>query len=413
MSDFIPKDAIDFLKSKKNIPSENWDDLKQGEHSHAFTVAHSLTADILNDIFGAVNEALKSGQSFKDFKKNIKPILKQKGWYGGNNDIPKKQKNSYLNWRLKIIYKTNMSTSYQAGRYRKMERLTDSRPYWVYSAVMDERTRKEHMLLNDKCFRYDDPFWDSHFPPNGWGCRCTVYSVTENQANRDYDVTTSNDDGTIDGLNVNWEQFCPEEWRYNPGKEKWSPSWEKYEYLKKYIVSKDGEKKTTALDIVKESYREQISQYQMNESEWKNWVSEVTKEDYKPQGFDRLLAVLKKEIEDKTKTDPRLYVTDNKLRHSIRDKKQKDKPEMILSIEECRQIWKWIKDPDYILKEKKPKRDYDTYHFIKEEDDENVIRLIFKKKFNNCLEFYTSEKINKKSAINEGIYNTIYEKKSK
>ena len=293
MSDFIPKDAIDFLKSKKNIPSENWDDLKQGEHSHAFTVAHSLTADILNDIFGAVNEALKSGQSFKDFKKNIKPILKQKGWYGGNNDIPKEQKNSYLNWRLKIIYKTNMSTSYQAGRYRKMERLTDSRPYWVYSAVMDERTRKEHMLLNDKCFRYDDPFWDSHFPPNGWGCRCTVYSVTENQANRDYYVTISNDDGTIDGLNVNWEQFCPEEWRYNPGKEKWSPSWEKYEYLKKYIVSKDGEKKTTALDIVKESYREQISQYQMNESEWKNWVSEVTKEDYKPQGFDRLLAVLK------------------------------------------------------------------------------------------------------------------------
>ncbi|HOV13639.1 MAG TPA: phage minor head protein [Spirochaetota bacterium] len=410
MADFTPKDALDFLKLKKIVPSENWDDLKHGEHSHAFTVAHSLTADILNDIFEAMNNALEKGQSFKDFKKNIKPILKEKGWYGGRDNISKEQKNSYLNWRLKIIYKTNMTTSYQSGRYRKMQRLTNVRPYWVYSAVMDQRTRKEHMLLNNKCFRYDDPFWDSHYPPNGWGCRCTVYSVTENTANRDYDVTTSNDDGSIDSLNVNWDLFCPEEWRYNPGKEKWSPDWQQYTYLKNYIISKEEEKKKTALDLVKESYREQISQYQMNEAEWKNWVNEVTKANYKPQGFDRLLTVLNKEIEDKTKTDPRLYVTDSKLRHSIRDSKRVDKPERILSIEECRQIWKWIKDPDYILKEKKPKRNYDTYHYIKVLDDENVIRLIFKKKFNNCLEFYTSEKVSKIDGLNKGNYDEIYKK---
>ncbi|HPO48710.1 MAG TPA: phage minor head protein [Spirochaetota bacterium] len=396
MADFTPKDAIDFLKSKKIVPSENWDDLKHGEHSHAFTVAHNLTGNILNDIFEAMNNALEKGQSFKDFKKNIKPILKKKGWYGGRDDITKEQKNSYLNWRLKIIYKTNMTTSYQSGRYRKMQRLTDIRPYLVYSAVMDKRTRKEHMLLNNKCFRYDDPFWDAHYPPNGWGCRCTVYSVTENQANRDYDVTTSNDDGSIDGLNIDINKLCPEEWRYNPGKEKWSPNWEQYIFLKNHKVNGEGEKKKTALDVVKESYREQISQYQMNEPEWKNWVSEVTKTSYKPQGFDRLLTVLNKEIEDKTKTDPRLYITDSKLMHSIRDSKIKDKPERILSTDELKEIWKIVKNPDSILFEEKNKYGYQAYHFIRRLDDKESIQIIFTKRGNNCLNMATAQKIENK-----------------
>jgi hypothetical protein len=27
----------------------------------------------------------------------------------------------------------------------------------------------------------NDPFWDSHFPPNGWGCKCYTRAVTESQ----------------------------------------------------------------------------------------------------------------------------------------------------------------------------------------------------------------------------------------
>ena len=36
-----PKEAIAFLKRKKIVETERWDDLQWGEHSHAFTVAHS------------------------------------------------------------------------------------------------------------------------------------------------------------------------------------------------------------------------------------------------------------------------------------------------------------------------------------------------------------------------------------
>ncbi|KJS08077.1 MAG: hypothetical protein VR73_07210 [Gammaproteobacteria bacterium BRH_c0] len=30
----------------------------------------------------------------------------------------------------------------------------------------------------------DDPWWDTHYPPNGWGCRCWIISATEAQLKR-------------------------------------------------------------------------------------------------------------------------------------------------------------------------------------------------------------------------------------
>ena len=49
---------------------------------------------------------------------------------------------------------------------------------------MDSRTRPSHAALNGKILRYDDPFWNSFYPPNGWNCRCRVRALSESRLTR-------------------------------------------------------------------------------------------------------------------------------------------------------------------------------------------------------------------------------------
>ena len=46
-----------------------------------------------------------------------------------------------------------------------------------YETVGDRRVRESHRLLDGVVKPMDDKFWDKYYPPNGWGCRCTVYEL--------------------------------------------------------------------------------------------------------------------------------------------------------------------------------------------------------------------------------------------
>ena len=89
-----------------------------------------------------------------------------------------------------------MQTAYQTGRYKTQIENTDNRPYWEYVAVMDTATRPEHAQLHGLVFRYDDPFWKSFYPPNGWRCRCRVNALSDyNMKKKKYTVNSSS--GTL------------------------------------------------------------------------------------------------------------------------------------------------------------------------------------------------------------------------
>ena len=117
------------------------------------------------------------------------PVLKAKGWWGRQENVDKEtgeitsvQLGSP--WRLQTIYRTNLQTAYMAGRYAEQLANVEDRPYWQYVAILDGRTRPSHRALNGKVFRYDDPFWQSFYPPNGWGCRCRVTALSEGNLRR-------------------------------------------------------------------------------------------------------------------------------------------------------------------------------------------------------------------------------------
>lgn len=46
-----------------------------------------------------------------------------------------------------------------------------------YVTMEDDRVRESHEILHGVRRRYDDPFWDLYWPPNGWGCRCQPVAI--------------------------------------------------------------------------------------------------------------------------------------------------------------------------------------------------------------------------------------------
>lgn len=159
-----------------------------------------MREDILKDIRSALDKALSEGKTFKEFQKELKPTLQKKGWWGEQivvdtqGNAEKVQLGSM--YRLKTIYAVNMQTSYMTGRYKTQMDNVDNRPYWEYVAVLDNRTRPEHAQLHGLIYRYDDPFWASFYPPNGWRCRCRVNALSDYNLKKK-DAKPGNSTGTL------------------------------------------------------------------------------------------------------------------------------------------------------------------------------------------------------------------------
>lgn len=192
-----PAQAIKYFKNKENAHSWDWYEIWQNSHKKAFTVAKAMDKHVLEDIRSAVEKSLEEGKTFAQFKKDLKPLLQKRGWWGEviavdkNGNAEKVQLGS--NYRLKTIYRVNMQTAYQTGRYKTQIENVDNRPYWQYVAVMDSSTREEHAMLNGLVLRYDDPFWNSFYPPNGWHCRCRVKALSaKNLADKELNSDNSN-----------------------------------------------------------------------------------------------------------------------------------------------------------------------------------------------------------------------------
>jgi len=78
-----------------------------------------------------------------------------------------------------VIYNTNVRTAYQAGRWKQMTdpELLKLRPYLVYHHGDSRQPRPDHLSWDGLVLPADDPWWQTHYTPNGWGCTCSVFSV--------------------------------------------------------------------------------------------------------------------------------------------------------------------------------------------------------------------------------------------
>lgn len=179
-----PKEAINYLKAKGYNLTFSYKEMMHEAHHKAFTVAKVTRLDLLSDIKEEILKAQKEGSSYQSFKKSIKPTLIKKGWWGDVEVINPKTgefKNIFVgDKRLKTIFLTNMRVAYQVQKATKFY-ADDAVEYLRYISVLDNRTRPAHKALHGTILKKDDPFWKSHYPPNGWNCRCRVQAVPKHK----------------------------------------------------------------------------------------------------------------------------------------------------------------------------------------------------------------------------------------
>lgn len=184
-----PVEAVALFRGKGVHVGFDWRDTDAAQHTASFTVAKAMELDLLGDIRRAVDQAIAEGQTFEHFRDRLEPLLKARGWWGRQEMVdPETGEKRIVQLgsphRLRTIFDTNIRTSYERGRWQRIQSTKADLPYLRYMAVLDERTRPDHLAWHGTVLPVDHPFWETHYPPNGWYCRCIVQQLAEGDLQR-------------------------------------------------------------------------------------------------------------------------------------------------------------------------------------------------------------------------------------
>ncbi|WP_319774462.1 phage minor head protein [Breoghania sp.] len=182
-------EVLRYFGEKQSRPTFDWRDIAPHEHAYAFTVAKTAGFDVLADLRAAVDDAITNRVPFETFRGQLEPILRKKGWWGRRFATdPKDGRPAIVQLgsarRLRTIYWANVRTAHAAGEWERTQRNKRFLPFLVYTLSTAERRRLEHRSWVGIILPVDHPFWRTHYPPNGWGCRCGVRQISRAEAER-------------------------------------------------------------------------------------------------------------------------------------------------------------------------------------------------------------------------------------
>jgi SPP1 gp7 family putative phage head morphogenesis protein len=150
------------------LPDDFYSDTLNRVRSQGFTVKGLTELSQIDDVLTSLNDNLAQGRSFGEWKK----IALADG--SPLKDFPKS--------RLESIFRTHLQTAFNHGRWIRFQTFKKTRPYLMYDAVNDSRTRPSHAAHDGVIRNVDDPFWQGHYPPIAINCRCRAISLSEKQA---------------------------------------------------------------------------------------------------------------------------------------------------------------------------------------------------------------------------------------
>ncbi|MEM9152263.1 MAG: phage minor head protein, partial [Cyanobacteria bacterium P01_F01_bin.3] len=176
------QEAIAYFRQKVAIPAESYKSLTADLHDWAFVVAKITQADLIKAAQWLVDRAISEGMSFDEFERSWQRLIGRQGW---------KPSNPRHIW---TIFDTNFRGAMGAGRYQQMREssVLARRPIWLWRWRDSSNPRKNHQALHNKGIYADHPFWRGGRVPSGFGCRCSLFSLSEEAAKRkDIEILTN------------------------------------------------------------------------------------------------------------------------------------------------------------------------------------------------------------------------------
>ena len=188
-------EAVSFFRDKLNLPTAAFDDLVGAAHAKAFVSAGAYQAELLAELRQMTERAIVGGMDIREFRKQFRPLVERYGW---------QLKGGGPAWRSDLIWRTNINTAYQAGRWQQFEE--GGIDYLKY--VHNDRVRNprpHHVAMDGTVLPRTDPFWEKNYPPNGWGCKCRAVAALPGEIEQ------------AGGRPGGWESMADSGWEYNVG----------------------------------------------------------------------------------------------------------------------------------------------------------------------------------------------------
>lgn len=168
--------AVEFFKKKIPLPTEKWNTIAAEYQSVAFVIASITKLSILQDIQKLIESQLEQGISPEAFKEQFRDALVRAGWSPG-----------FSPYRISLILSQNVRQSMAYGRFSQMRspEVMKTRKYWQWQHRDSVQFRPNHKAIDRKVFPADHPFFNTAYPPCGFGCRCAVFALNDRDLARE------------------------------------------------------------------------------------------------------------------------------------------------------------------------------------------------------------------------------------
>lgn len=189
--------AVAFLEGKGVRRSWRWPSMWGNEHAYAFTLAGVYRLDVLAETKRLVTEAIAEGQTLETFQAGFRAKMESLGFAGKQlvEDFEEGPRKVELTapWRMRVIYDRNVSQAYAASQWQAIEETVGDFPALQYHHTDQLHPRLEHLAFDKIVLPVRHAFWRTHYPQNGWFCKCFTIQISVDELASGAVTLTSDD----------------------------------------------------------------------------------------------------------------------------------------------------------------------------------------------------------------------------